>query len=77
MPNSFLVNKFPVLSRLLWSDESRRPGKSVGDRRWSQITLTTPLHNKSEKLISAKLLMAANEILYTRLPLLDSVFAFK
>lgn len=39
----------------------------MGDRRWSQITLTTPLHDKSEKLISAKSLMAANEILDTRL----------
>ena len=35
-----------------------------------QITLTTPLHNKSGKLISAKLLMAANEILDTHLTLL-------
>lgn len=42
----------------------------MDDRCLGQITLTTPLHNKSEKLISAKLLMAANQILDTWLPLL-------
>lgn len=70
MSNSFLVNQVSSFRQTPMGWGELESWQSVGDRCWGQITLTTPLHNKSEKLISAKLLMAANEILHTQLPFL-------